>query len=143
MKILQINSCHYRRGGADVVYLNTGDLLAQKGHEVSYFSMKDDKNLPDPNADYFANSADARSLSLFKKIQLAPSFIYNREALGKLSQLLDKVKPDVAHVHLFLGKLSSSILKALKDKGVPVVATMHDYRLLCPAYLFLYGQNKI
>ena len=143
MKILQINSCHYRRGGADVVYLNTGDLLKQKGHEVYYFSMKDEKNLPDPNADYFANSADARNLSLLKKIELAPAFIYNREALRKLSQLLDKIKPDVAHIHLFLGKLSSSILKALKDKGVPVVATMHDYRLLCPAYLFLDGQNKI
>ena len=143
MKILQINSCHYRRGGADVVYLNTGDLLKQKGHEVFYFSMKDEKNLPDPYADFFANSANARNLSLFKKIQLAPTFIYNREALKKLSLLLDKIKPDIAHIHLFLGKLSSSILKALKERKIPVVATMHDYRLLCPAYLFLDGQNKI
>ena len=143
MKILQINSCHYRRGGADVVYLNTGDLLKQKGHEVFYFSMKDEKNLPDPYADFFANSADARNLSLLKKVQLAPSFIYNREALKKLSLLLDEIKPDIAHIHLFLGKLSSSILKALKERNIPVVATMHDYRLLCPAYLFLDGQNKI
>lgn len=43
MKILQINSGHYRRGGADVVYLNTTELLRSKGHEVICFSMKDEK----------------------------------------------------------------------------------------------------
>jgi glycosyltransferase involved in cell wall biosynthesis len=143
MKILQINSCHYRRGGADVVYLNTGELLKQRGHEVFYFSMKDDKNIPDEHAEYFPASTDPRSQSVLNKVKIAPSFIYNREAYTKLSQLLDEIKPDIAHIHLFLGKLSSSILKALKEKKIPVVTTVHDYRLLCPAYLFLDGQNKI
>jgi glycosyltransferase involved in cell wall biosynthesis len=143
MKILQINSCHYRRGGADVVYLNTGELLRQKGHDVFFFSMADEKNLPDAYADYFPKSTDPRNLSIIKKIKLAPSFIYNREAYDKLSLLLDKIKPDIAHIHLFLGKLSSSILKVLRKKKIPVVATVHDYRFICPAYLFLDGQNKI
>jgi glycosyltransferase involved in cell wall biosynthesis len=143
MKILQINSCHYRRGGADVVYLNTGELLKQRGHEVFYFSMKDDKNIPDEHAAYFPSISDPRNQSLVNKIKIAPSFIYNREAYTKLSQLLDEIKPDIAHIHLFLGKLSSSILKALKEKNIPIVTTVHDYRLLCPAYLFLDGQNKI
>ena len=143
MKILQINSCHYRRGGADVVYLNTGELLKQKGQEVFFFSMADEKNLPDPYAGYFPKSTDPRNLSTLKKIQLAPSFIYNREAADKLSSLLDEVKPDIAHIHLFLGKLSSSILKVLRKKKIPIVATVHDYRYICPAYLFLDGQNKI
>ena len=43
MKVLQINSGHYRRGGADVVYLNTTDLLREKGHEVMCFSLQDEK----------------------------------------------------------------------------------------------------
>lgn len=38
MKILQINNCHYDRGGADVVYLNTYELLKEKGHDVFCFS---------------------------------------------------------------------------------------------------------
>lgn len=143
MKILQINSCHYRRGGADVVYLNTGELLRQKGHQVFYFSMKYDQNLPDENADFFAETTDQRNSSLTNKIKAVPRFIYNKDAYSKLSALLDKIKPDIAHIHLFLGKLSSSILKALKEKNIPVVASVHDYRLLCPAYLFLDGQNKI
>ena len=143
MKILQINSCHYRRGGADVVYLNTGELLKQKGHEVSYFSMKYDQNLPDENAEFFTERTDQRSSSFAEKIKAVPKFIYNKEAYSRLSLLLDKIKPDIAHIHLFLGKLSSSILKALQEKNIPVVATVHDYRLLCPAYLFLDGQNKI
>jgi hypothetical protein len=116
MKILQINSCHYRRGGADVVYLNTGELLKQRGHEVFYFSMKDEKNLPDVHADYFPASIDPRNQSAVNKIKMAPSFIYNREAYSKLSLLLDEIKPDIAHIHLFLGKLSSSILKRLKKR---------------------------
>ncbi len=143
MKILQINSCHYRRGGADVVYLNTGELLKQKGHEVFYFSMKYEQNLPDENAEFFPASTDQRSLTLAKKIKAVPKFIYNKDAYSQLSLLLDKIKPDVAHIHLFLGKLSSSILKALKERNIPTVTTVHDYRLICPAYLFLDGQNKI
>jgi glycosyltransferase involved in cell wall biosynthesis len=143
MKILQINSCHYRRGGADVVYLNTGELLKQKGQEVFFFSMADEKNLPNAYADYFPKSTDARNLSTLQKIRLAPTFIYNREASDKLSLLLDEIKPDIAHIHLFLGKLSSSILKVLRKKKIPIVATVHDYRYICPAYLFLDGQNQI
>jgi glycosyltransferase involved in cell wall biosynthesis len=143
MKILLINSCHYRRGGADVVYLNTGELLKQKGHQVFYFSMKYDQNLPDENAVFFAETTDQRNSSIANKIKAVPRFIYNKDAYSKLSALLDKIKPDIAHIHLFLGKLSSSILKALKEKNIPVVASVHDYRLLCPAYLFLDGQNKI
>jgi glycosyltransferase involved in cell wall biosynthesis len=143
MKILQINSCHYRRGGADVVYLNTGELLKAKGHEVSYFSMKYEQNLPDENAALFAETTDQRNASFASRIKSVPKFIYNRDARDKLSALLDKKRPDVAHIHLFLGKLSSSILQSLKEKKIPVVATVHDYRLICPAYLFLDGQNKI
>ena len=39
IKVLLINNCHYRRGGADVVYLNTGKLL-QKNHDVIYSRLK-------------------------------------------------------------------------------------------------------
>ena len=44
MRILQINNCHYRRGGADVVYMNTGELLESYGHKLIYFSVKNKKN---------------------------------------------------------------------------------------------------
>ena len=53
MKILQINNCHYRRGGADVVYLNTGALLEKKGHQVIYFSQSLKNNYKTDSSKYF------------------------------------------------------------------------------------------
>ena len=52
-KVLLINNCHYRRGGADVVYLNTGNLLKKNGHEVFYFSLIDEKNIKSFFDSYF------------------------------------------------------------------------------------------
>lgn len=143
MKVLQINSGHYRRGGADVVYLNTTDLLRENGHEVYCFSMKDEKNLPAKEEKWFAESMDLRQASTMQKIKAVPSFVHNREAAHKLEQLLQEFKPDIAHIHLYLGKLSSSILPVLKRHGIPVVFSVHDYRFICPAYLFLDGQNQV
>lgn len=143
MKILEINSGHYRRGGADVVYLNTTELLRAKGHEVICFSMKDEKNIPGTDDSLFAESMELRNASTLKKIKSVPAFIHNKEAAHKLEQLLDKHQPDLAHIHLFLGKLSSSILPVLRKRNIPIVVTVHDYRLICPSYLFLDGQNKV
>ncbi len=143
MKVLQINSGHYRRGGADVVYLNTTELLREKGHEVSCFSMKDEKNLPAENEALFAENMDLRNAGTWQKIKAAPAFIHNRDAASKLDALLKANKPDIAHIHLYLGKLSSSILPILRRHQVPVVFTVHDYRFICPAYLFLDGNNQV
>lgn len=143
MKILQINSGHYRRGGADVVYLNTTELLRSKGHEVICFSMKDEKNLPDADETFFAESMDLRQASTLQKIKSVPAFVHNRDAAHKMEQLLQHHQPDVAHIHIFLGKLTSSILPVLRKRKIPVIVTVHDYRLICPAYLFLDGQNRV
>ena len=58
MKILQINNCHYNRGGADVVYLNTGELLKSNGNEVYYFSIKNKLNNNTQFQKYFLNGID-------------------------------------------------------------------------------------
>lgn len=143
MKVLQINSGHYRRGGADVVYLNTTDLLREKGHEVMCFSLQDEKNLPAAEANYFADNMDLRQASTWQKIKAVPRFVHNKNAAQKLDTLLRDFKPDIAHIHIFLGKMTSSILPVLKKHGVPIVFTVHDYRFICPAYLFLDGKNQV
>jgi len=143
MKILQINNVHYRRGGADVVYFNTGKLLEEHGHEVFYFSMKDANMLPNDYSDYFPNLKNYRGLTVISKIQSVKSFLYNKEAYIKLNKFLKIIRPDIAHVHLFMGGLTVSILDALKENNVPIVHTVHDYRLICPAYTFLDKKNQI
>ncbi len=143
MKILQINNCYYRRGGADIAFFNTIDLLKQNGHDVFTFSMADTRNEYSNEQFFFPKYRDIRKLGFFQKILHTKSYLYNTEAYKKLLLLLEKKQPDIAHVHLFMGTLSSSILKALRKKKVPVIITIHDYRLICPAYLFLDGSNKI
>lgn len=143
MRILQINSCHFRRGGADVVYLNTAEILKSKGNEVFFYSQQFPKNLSYEFSSFFTSRNDFRKDSLLKKLSSSSSFIYNKEAYYKLQTFLKVVKPEVAHIHLFLGSLSVSILKVLKEANVPIVVTVHDYRLLCPAYLFLDGKNEV
>ena len=143
MKILLINSYHYRKGGADTVYFNTAHLLKQKGHEVFFFSTYQNNNKFNNLERSFAKGRDLRKLSIVGKLLAAPSFIYNRDAHDKLLRVIGQIKPDIAHIHLFLGGLSSSILSVLKNANIPIIHSVHDYRLICPAYLFLDGKNKL
>ena len=143
MKILLINNYHYRRGGADGVYFNTAELLTKHGHEVFYFSAHHSQNIESQSERFFATANDYRNLSATAKIRAIPSFFYNGDAYKKLSELLEKINPDLAHLHLFMGGLSASILLALKKKKIPIVHTVHDYRLICPAYLFIDGKKQV
>lgn len=143
MKILLIDNFFYRRGGAEVVFLNTGELLTAKGHNVSYFSRKWDKNLATPYEKYFCEGLDLHSKGYRNKLKELVNFFYNREASKKLEKLIIDEKPDIAHIHLFFGGISPSIFKILKKYNIPIVHTVHDYRMVCPAYTFKDGHNKI
>jgi glycosyltransferase involved in cell wall biosynthesis len=143
MKVLQINNHHFIKGGADRVYFNTGRLLQQHGHEVLYFSSKNAKNVASTYSDAFVPINDNRNNNFLQQIGGVKNYILNKTAYENLNQLLEKNKPDIAHLHLFYGGLSGSILKALKEHKVPIVETVHDYRLLCPANAFLNAKNEI
>lgn len=129
MKILLINNLHRRRGGADIVYLNMGQLLKAAGHEVFYFSICSEGQESCEQEKYFAPSLDS-----FSKPQAALNYFYNKSAARSLDILLSEVKPDIACVHLVWGGLSPSIFKTLHNHHVPVVHVVHDYRMICPAY---------
>jgi glycosyltransferase involved in cell wall biosynthesis len=143
MRILLINNSHSIKGGADRVYFNTGKLLEENNQDIKYFSTIDKGNEETEFSKYFVHVSDKRSANLATKISGAKDYIYNRDAYSNLSRLIRDCKPDIAHIHLFCGGLSPSILKALKVNNVPIVQTVHDYRLLCPANAFLDAENKI
>lgn len=143
MKVLQINNCHYRRGGADIVYLNTGKLLEDNGHEVYYFSQKNSKNSDSITSGYFIEETNYFGKSLGGKIFSIPRFFYSIEARNKISQLINDLKPDIAHVHLYKASLTPSILQSLKKHNVPVIITLHDYGLICPHNSMLDGKMNI
>lgn len=143
MRILQINNCHYRRGGADVVYLNTGELLESFGNEVSYFSQKNDKNISSDDTVDFVNEINFFNKTKYQKVVSVPRFFYSKEAATKLENIIKRVNPQIAHIHTYKGALTPSILKKLKEYSIPTVITLHDYGLLCPHNSFINGKKEI
>ena len=128
MKVLLINNFFYRKGGSEVVFFNTANLLKAHGHKVVYFSFKRKNNLPCEQSQYFPN--------LGNKLTQIKNYFWNSDAAHQLEKLIVVEKPDIAHLHLFWGLMSPSIFGVLKKHHVPIVHTVHDYRMVCPAYTF-------
>ena len=142
MKILEINAFYYPRGGSETVFFNTSELLRRHGHEVIPFALKWDENLPSPYSRYFPESKDSRS-GLMRVPGNIVSYFYHFDAASRLQQLIDAEHPDLAQIHLIWGQLSPSILKVLRRNGIPAVLTAHDYRLVCPDFLFRDSQGRV
>jgi len=142
MRVLLINKYHYLRGGAERSYFDTAELLASHGHEVAFFSMKHPENLPTEWSKYFIDQIDYQNeTNLFKKITAVINIFYNFRARKNLEELINEFKPDVAHLHNIYHQLSPSIISVLKKHNIPVIMTLHDYKLICPNYnLYASGQ---
>lgn len=143
MRILQINKYHFIKGGADRVFFNTISLLEQRGHEVLTFSTRRPENIPGKYSDYFVPYIEHRQNTGLRNLLNAGRYLYNKSAYKNLERLVSTFRPDIAHLHLFYGDLSASILKVLRKAGIPVVLSVHDYRLLCPANALLDAQGNI
>ena len=143
MKILQINNYHHVKGGSDTVYLNTGHLLEKMGHEVIYFSTSNEENVEEGSNSFFVETSDPNDGGMLSKLMRIPSFIYSSKSYNSLKSLLKSEKPDIAHLHIFYGQLTSSVLKALKEEGIPTVMSVHEYRMLCPVSVFMNNKEEI
>lgn len=137
MRILMCNSFFYLRGGAERCFFDLIALLEEHGHTVIPFCMDHPQNLPSPYADYFISYMDfpshlAKEAGLAGKLAVAERVIYSREAKAKVQRLIEATKPDIAHIHGIAHETSPSILGAIKAAGIPIVQTLHDYKLLCP-----------
>ncbi len=133
--LLNINNFHYRRGGADVMFLEQSRLFTEAGWNVVEFSMTHDGNEPSPWSDYFVDEIDfSGEYSIGQKVMRSGRVVYSRQAQRRLGKLLDDVTVDVAHVHNVYHHISPSILSVLHKRGIPTVLTTHDLKLACPAY---------
>jgi glycosyltransferase involved in cell wall biosynthesis len=123
--------------------LSLSKLLEEKGHEVVPFAMESPRNLPSPYARFFVSEIDFPELlrrgSPGAAWKVATRSIYNGEARRKIAALVDEAKPDVAHFHNIHAHLTASIVAPLRRRGVPIVWTLHDYRLICPNTSLLSG----
>lgn len=133
-KILQINKYPSLKGGTETVLFETIRLLKEYGHEVVLLSTDEGEVTYTPT---YTISYPDRNASLMKRVSNLPSFFYNRSAVKVLESIIEKEKPDIAHIHLYHNSFSNSILPVLKKYNIPVVMTLHEYRQICPSYLLL------
>jgi glycosyltransferase involved in cell wall biosynthesis len=141
--LLSVNNYHYRRGGADAVYLDHDALFRADGWTTACFAMRHPKNIESPHARYFVDEIEfGHEYGMRARLSMAAKIIYSTEARDKVASLVDEVQPDIAHVHCVYHHISPSVLPVLNKRGIPVVLTAHDLKLLCPAYTMLSnGEN--
>jgi glycosyltransferase involved in cell wall biosynthesis len=121
MKVLLVHNYYQQRGGEDIVFEQERDLLRRAGDEV---------------VEYCRTNEEVDNSSLLAGIQAVPATIWARQG-ATLSRQLMREKPDIVHVHNTFFRISPSIYWACAQAGVPVVQTLHNYRLLCPVGNFL------
>jgi hypothetical protein len=112
MRILQVHNKYLHYGGEDAVVENENKLLSKNNVIVKQVFF-DNTNISPAN------------------------FFYNTESYNIIKKELIDFKPNVMHVHNIFYQATPSILRAAKDTGIPVVMTLHNFRLLCPGGLFL------
>ncbi len=144
MKILQCHKFYYPSGGAERYFIDLCDSLSREGHKVIHFSTLNDNNLPSAYSRYFVDTvgiSDHHKNNFFTKIKTALKFIYSFDSRRKIKELVTEFNPEIAHIHNIYHHLSSSILDELYIRKIPVVMTVHDYKLVCPDYLLFRRGN--
>jgi glycosyltransferase involved in cell wall biosynthesis len=141
MRVLQVNKFLYRRGGAEAYMEDASELLRAAGHTVAYWGMHHPLNVHTEYAQHFVSNVelDPPPPGAVPRARAAARMIWSREASERVVDMLDEFKPDVVHAHNVYHQLSPSVLRAISSRGVPIVMTLHDYKLACPSHLFLSG----
>ncbi len=140
MRILIASKFLYPRGGLERVLFDESDALSAVGHEVLHFATKHPQNVPSPWERYFAPYLEigaTADLGAADRVRAVARMYRNRAAASLFGRMLDETKPDLVHVHGIHRQLSPSILLEAARRSVPVVHTLHDYHLVCPADVML------
>ncbi|MFQ5706569.1 MAG: glycosyltransferase family 4 protein [bacterium] len=138
MKILMIDKYYFIKGGAERYYFELKDVLEAKGHQVIPFSMQHENNFESVYEPFFVNKVEYALDSFAEKFLSLPRItgrmLYSFHAKKRLEQLILREQPDIAHLHMIDHQLSPSILHTLKKFNIPVIQTIHQYKLVCPNY---------
>lgn len=121
MKILLAHNTYQLPGGEDVVFARERDLLRAHGHTVE---------------EYERSNHEIDQLPTLQKLQMPARVVWNGASRDDFEKRLSKFRPDVVHVHNTFMMISPAIYSACRRFGVPIVQTLHNYRLLCPSAVF-------
>jgi glycosyltransferase involved in cell wall biosynthesis len=115
MRVLLLHNRYQLAGGEDGVVQAEKSLLQANGHEVSLLQVSND-----------------RIKNTWDKVATAINAIYSYSSKERVKQEIARLLPDVVHVHNFFPLLSPSIYDACREHKIPIVQTLHNYRLACP-----------
>jgi glycosyltransferase involved in cell wall biosynthesis len=121
MKILLVHNSYRQPGGEDVVFDQECQLLERAGHHV---------------VTYRRSNSEIEEDSARSWLELAKHTIWARDTRQQVAELIHREKPRLVHVHNTFMMVSPSVYAACRHAGVPVVQTLHNYRLACPAATF-------
>jgi len=124
MKVLQVHNFYQQAGGEDRVVAAERTLLESHGHSVFQYTVHND------------------SVNQLSPLSLAVKTVWNQGSYSAVRQLISAQNIDLVHVHNTLPLVSPSVYWAAAAQHVPVVQTLHNYRLLCPAAT-LYRQGEL
>ena len=121
MKILVAHTYYQQPGGEDTVFAQEVELLRREGHEV---------------VTYTRSNKEIEGYSTTQRLMLFPNTIWSNASRADFAALLDRERPDLVHFHNTFMAMSPSVYSACKERGLPVVQTLHNFRLCCPGGAF-------
>lgn len=120
-KILIVHNYYQLPGGEDTVVTNEKKLLEDQGHKVIFYSR---------------NNSEIKTFHLWQKGILPFTTIFSFKTYHEVKKIIKEEQVDIVHVHNTLSLISPSVYYAAFHCGIPVVQTMHNFRLLCPGATF-------
>lgn len=121
MKILLVHNSYAKYSGEEAVVDKMAVMLRSNGHEVCFYR----------------STTEGRRESLFGKIKGFIAGMYSYSRVKGMREILKREKPDIINVHNSYPFISPAALFECKKAGVPVVMTVHNFRLICPTGLFM------
>lgn len=118
--VLMAHNYYKVPGGEDTVFHNEVNMLEKNGHKVIKYTRHND---------------EIKS-GILSKLKLGIDTIFSLKTYKEVKKLIDENDIDVVHVHNTLPLISPSIYYAARNKKVPIVQTIHNFRLLCPGATF-------
>lgn len=115
MNVLLIHNFYQQPGGEDRVFQQEGDLLEERGNEVTRFSVQNNQ------------------IDNLNKLRLVGATFWNGSVASQVQTIIKRVQPAVVHCHNIFPLISPSVYYVAKSLRIPVVQTLHNYRLLCPS----------
>ena len=133
----------YREIGTEKVFFETIDVLENSGHEVRAFCMNHEDNIDKDNLIQTKIPPYENRGGVFQTISAIKNFFFNRKVEKDFSKLVSEFVPDIIHIHIIYGRLTNAIIKVATKYNVPVVQSVHEFRLLCPNYTCLDSRGNI